>query len=439
MRKTNSSSSLKKRSERESKKLYARASKVLVGGVNSPVRSFKGVGRENPLFISRAKGSKLYDIDNNEYLDYICSWGASILGSANPTVVRAVSEATKKGLSFGAATKQEVILGEKIQRSFPSMELLRLVSSGTEATMSAVRVARAFTKKSKVIKFEGCYHGHSDGFLVRGGSGLVTFSIADSAGVPSSIASETLVARYNDLNSVSNLLEQNEIACVIVEPVAGNMGVVPPLPHFLGGLRKLCDERDVLLIFDEVITGFRVSPGGAQALYNVKPDLTILGKIIGGGTNIAAFGGRKDIMSLISPIGPVYQAGTLAGNPIAVASGIATLDSLTSPLYSRLERNSKKLEEGLIKSATGKASILINRVGSMIGLFFLNTEEKEKIENYDDVKNHCSRESYSRFFSRMLEQGIYLPPSPFETIFVSSAHSSDDISKTITCAKKSFE
>ena len=305
------------RKDNRSKRLFSRAQKYLVGGVNSPVRSFSGVGKEYPLFISKAKGSLIRDEDGNEYIDYVGSWGASILGSAYPSVKKAVKEAAKKGLSFGAATDRESDLAERIQKSMPSLELIRLVSSGTEATMSAVRLARAFTKKDKIIKFDGCYHGHSDSFLVRAGSGLATFSMPDSAGVPESIASDTLVAKFNDLDSVGKLISQNKfhVASIIIEPVAGNMGVIRPEPGFLEGLRRLCNENEILLIFDEVITGFRVARGGAQALYNVTPDLTCLGKVIGGGMNIAAYGGRKDIMQLVSPLGPVYQAGTLSGNP----------------------------------------------------------------------------------------------------------------------------
>lgn len=414
-----------------------------MGGVNSPVRSFKGVGRDNPIFISKGKGSKIYDEDGNSYIDYVCSWGASILGSAKPSVVKAVKAASNRGLSFGAATRQETALAERVQKSFPSMELMRFVSSGTEATMASIRAARAFTKKSKVIKFDGCYHGHSDGFLVRGGSGLATYGIADSAGVPESIASETLVARFNDLETVRSLLEQNkgQVAAVIVEPIAANMCVVPPLPGFLQGLRNLSQEQDCLLIFDEIITGFRVARGGCQSLYNVKPDLTCLGKVVGGGMNIAAYGGRKDVMELVSPLGPVYQAGTLAGNPIAVAAGIATLDALRPPAYSKLEQLSKRLENGLLKQAEEKnVRIRIQRAGSMIGLFFLREGfEQPSINSYEDVKSRASQEQYSRFFNILIEKGVYLPPSAFETIFVSTAHSNSDIKRTLQAAGRALD
>ena len=427
------------RKENRSKRMFQRAQKYLVGGVDSPVRSFKGVGRDNPLFISRARGSKIYDEDGNEYIDYISSWGPLILGSSNPSVLRAVNVATKRGLSFGAATNQEADLAAQIQRSMPSLELMRFVCSGTEAAMSAVRVARAFTKRDKVLKFEGCYHGHSDGFLVRGGSGLATFSMADSAGVPEVVASLTVVAKFNDLNSVRTTIEQNKdkVAAIIVEPIAGNMGVIPPKRGFLEGLRKICDETVTVLIFDEVITGFRVARGGAQSLYNVKPDLTCLGKVIGGGMNIAAYGGRKDMMKLVAPLGPVYQAGTLAGNPVAVAAGLATLDALKESSYKKLESTSVNLAQGLqrISDEIG-INMRLQRVASMLGLFFLNDDNLSiPIEDYDGVKNRCSKESYSNFFNNMLESGVYLPPSAFETIFVSTAHSNTDIRTTLRRAE----
>ena len=426
------------RSETRSKKLFAESQQVLVGGVDSPVRSFNGVGRSNPIFVSHARGSKLFDVDGNSYVDYVSSWGALILGSAFPAVVRAVKKASAKGLSFGAATRGETDLAVMIRERMPSLELMRFVSSGSEATMSAVRVARAFTKRSKIVKFEGCYHGHADGFLVKAGSGLATFSVADSAGVPSSIVSETLVANYNDISSVERIFEENprDVAAIIVEPVAGNMGVIPPKPGFLQGLRQLCDEYGALLIFDEVITGFRVSNGGAQELFSVKPDLTCIGKVIGGGTNIAGYGGRSDIMRLVSPIGPVYQAGTLSGNPLAVSAGIATLSNLNRSIYHRLESSSSKLESSLRNSATSAGvHVTIQRVGSMIGLFFAN--DLKSIENYKSVSS-CYREKYAKFFSSMLSSGIYLPPSPFETIFLSSAHSSQDLEKTRKAAVTAF-
>lgn len=416
--------------------MFQRAQRSLVGGVDSPVRSFRGVGRENPLFISRAKGSKICDVDGNKYIDYVCSWGASILGSAHPSVVRAVRSAAANGLSFGAATNQETDLAERIKKSVPSIELLRFVSSGTEAAMSAIRVARAFTKRDKIIKFDGCYHGHSDSFLVKAGSGLATFSTADSAGVTEGVASNTLVARYNDLSSVQAIFEQNknQISSLIVEPVAGNMGVVPSANGFLEGLRNLCDENGALLIFDEVITGFRVSRGGAQSLYQISPDLTCLGKVIGGGMNIAAYGGRKDIMELVSPLGPVYQAGTLSGNPVAVASGIATLDALTPSVYKKLEATSEKLQKRLAGE-----NVRLHRVASMLGIFFPEKETgSAKIESFDDIKNHCSKEKYAKFFNLMLESGVYLPPSAFETIFVSAAHSASDIEKTARAAQSAY-
>lgn len=404
------------RKETQSKRFFERARKVLVGGVDSPVRSFRGVGRDFPLFISRGKGSKIYDADGNEYIDFVCSWGANILGSANAFVVRKVTTAAKKGLSFGAATNQETVLAEKIQQKIRSIELIQFVCSGTEATMSAIRVARAFTKREKIIKFDGCYHGHSDSFLVRAGSGLATFSIADSAGVPRGVSSDTLVATFNDLESVSRLMEQNPAAlvAVILEPIAGNMAVIPPKNGFLQGLRKLCDEAGASLIFDEVITGSRVGPGGTQEAYGVKPDLTCLGKVIGGGMNIAAYGGRGDVMQLISPLGPVYQAGTLAGNPVAVASGIATLDALKPATYAKIEAASGKLETKLAEAADKSAvKIRLQRVGSMIGLFLVKPEDNPSapIENYDEVKSRSDRQACALFFNSIVARGAYLPPS----------------------------
>lgn len=418
--------------------MFKRAEGLLVGGVDSPVRSFRGVGRANPLFISKARGSKIYDVDGNEYIDYVGSWGALILGATDPKVVASVREAARVGLSFGAATEQESNLAALVKRHVPSMELMRLVSSGTEATMSAVRVARAFSKKDKILKFDGCYHGHADSFLVRGGSGLATFSVSDSAGVPESISKETLVATFNDVESVQSILDSNrgKIAAIVVEPVAGNMGVIPPKVGFLQNLRALANEHEALLIFDETITGFRVSIGGAQALYRVKPDLTCLGKVIGGGMNVAAYGGRRDIMKLVAPIGPVYQAGTLAGNPVAVAAGISTLSQLKSSSYSRLESCSSNLARRLSQKARDfGVGFIVNRVGSMIGIFF--TKELKAVENYEDVKK-CSKELYSRFFGSMLEQGVYLPPSAFETIFVSTAHLARDIENTIESSANAF-
>lgn len=418
--------------------MFKQAQTVLTGGVNSPVRSFKGVGKNNPLFISRAKGSKIFDEDGNSYIDYVCSWGASILGSAHPAVITAISNASKRGISFGAATKAETELAEMVKNRMPSLELMRFVSSGTEATMSSVRVARAFTKRSKIIKFEGCYHGHADCFLVRAGSGLATFSIADSAGIPNSCSSETLVARFNDIRSVEELfrLYPNSVACVIVEPIAGNMGVIPPEKGFLKELKRLCSKYGAVLIFDEVITGFRVSRGGAQQLYSVTPDLTCFGKVVGGGTNIAGYGGRSDIMKLVSPLGPVYQAGTLSGNPLSVAAGIATLENLRDSSYKRMERISMELEKGITQAASEVGiGIVLQRVGSMIGLFF--TDKIEHVRNYYDVSG-CNRESYAKFFSSMISRGIYLPPSPFETIFLSSAHSSPDVSRTLSAVRTAF-
>ena len=420
--------------ETKSRKMFDRAQRYLVGGVNSPVRSFKGVERSNPLFIKKALGSKIFDEDGNRYIDYVCSWGASILGGANSRVVRAINKASMEGLSFGAATNLEVELAAAIQKSMPSLELMRFVCSGTEATMSAVRVARAFSKKDKVIKFDGCYHGHSDGFLVKAGSGLATFTIADSAGVVPAIADQTLVANYNDPNSVETLLRSESgknISAIIVEPVAGNMGVVPPKRNFLQELRKLADDYGCLLIFDEVITGFRLGRGGAQEIFGVKPDITCLGKVIGGGMNIAAYGGRKEIMELVAPLGSVYQAGTLAGNPIAVSAGLATLEQLDSRAYRKLEATSLKLQKGLEGVCRNSGTnMLIQRVGSMLGMFFT---DQTAVDNYDQV-NKCNGNKYSSFFGSMLESGVYLPPSAFETTFVSLAHSDVDIEETVKSA-----
>lgn len=423
--------------------MFLRAQRYLVGGVDSPVRSFRAIGKDHPIFISRASGSKIYDEDGNKYIDYVCSWGPLILGSANPVVVKEVKSAASRGLTFGAATNREVDLAEVIQKSIPSLELMRLVCSGTEAAMSAIRVARAFTKRDKVIKFDGCYHGHADAFLVRGGSGLATFSLADSGGVPKSIVSETLVARFNDLGSVKDLINKNrnQVAAIIVEPIAGNMGVIPPSNGFLQGLRRLCDENGILLIFDEVITGFRVGRGGAQSLYGVRPDLTCLGKIIGGGMNVAAYGGREDIMKLVAPLGPVYQAGTLAGNPVAVAAGLATLEALTPTVYAKLETTSATLTNGISRLARENGiTARVQRVGSMIGLFFIVPGLSESsIENYDDVKERCSKEIYSKFFNSLISQGIYIPPSAFETVFVSTSHSLADIRNTLSAIDVAFK
>lgn len=421
---------------RRSRALYRQANKVLVGGVNSPVRAFKAVGG-NPLFIKKARGSKIHDEDGNIYIDYICSWGALILGSANPKVVQALRSYVNRGTSYGAPTKLETQLAELIITAMPSIEKLRFVNSGTEATMSALRVARAYTKRSRILKFEGCYHGHADSLLVKGGSGMATFGVPDSAGVAESAASDTLVVPYNDIESVRTTFENmgDQIAAVIVEPIAANMGLVPPRPGFLQSLREITQRHGSVLIFDEVITGFRASHGGAQAIYGIQPDLTCLGKIIGGGLPVGAYGGREEVMNLLAPLGPVYQAGTLSGNPLAMTAGIATLNELKrQSFYDRLEGSSTLLENGLREAAEqSRCGVQLNRVGSMLGLFFT----KSDVTDYSTAKSSDTK-NYMVFFHSMLKQGVYLPPSAFETIFVSSAHSTNDISQTTKAAVVAF-
>ncbi len=418
-------------------KLFERAQHLIPGGVNSPVRAFRSVGGQ-PRFIKRAKGAKLYDVDGNAYIDYVLSWGPMILGHASPPVVTAIKKAAAHGTSYGAPTELEVELAGQIRDAFPSMEKSRLVSSGTEAVMSAIRVARAFTKRDGILKFEGCYHGHSDYLLAKAGSGLATLGIPDSMGVPADFAKHTLTAPYNDIRSVQQILRERgkDLACVIVEPIAGNMGVVPPAADFLPALRQLTTDYDVLLIFDEVISGFRVHYGGAQALYGVTPDLTVLGKIIGGGLPVGAYGGRRDLMDLIAPAGPVYQAGTLSGNPLAVAAGLATLKQLRAKnLYKRLEERSAALARGLADEAK-RAGIAVThtRVGSMLTSFFT----QEPVVDWNSAKRSDTKR-YGQFFHLMLEQGIYLAPSQFEASFLSTAHTSADIEKTIRAAREAFK
>lgn len=420
-----------------SKRLFTEAKKYLPGGVNSPVRAFKAVDGE-PLFIARAQGSKLWDVDGNEYVDYVLSWGPMILGHAHPQVVEAVKTAAANGTSYGAPNELEVRLAKMITEAMPSIEMIRMVNSGTEAAMSAIRVARAYTQREKVLKFEGCYHGHSDGLLVRAGSGATTLGIPDSPGVPQDFAKYTLTAPYNDLEGVKKIFakEATHLACVIVEPIAANMGVIPPAEGFLEGLRQLTQEHGVVLIFDEVISGFRVSYGGAQTLYRTRPDLTCLGKIIGGGLPVGAYGGKREIMEMVAPSGPVYQAGTLSGNPVAMAAGIATLEALSQPgVYEDLEEKSKHLFEGLVDAAQ-KAMVPIypTRIGSLLCLFFTN----EKVTNYMLAKR-SDTSAFKRFFSAMLEEGVYLPPSQFESLFLSTAHSHHDIEHTLKAAKNAFK
>ena len=417
----------------KSEALFAEAQKYIPGGVNSPVRSFKSVGG-TPPFIARGQGARVWDVDGNEYIDYLGSWGPLVLGHSHPAVVEALKKTAESGTSFGAPVEQEVELAKIICGSLPSVEMVRLVNSGTEACMSAVRLARAFTGRDKVIKFAGCYHGHADGLLVKAGSGALTYGIPTSAGVPESYASETLVAEYNDIESVERLFAANPsgIAAIIIEPVAGNMGVVPPADGFLESLRKITQENGALLLFDEVITGFRVGPNGAQGLYGITPDITIMGKIIGGGLPVGAYGGRKDIMEMVAPLGAMYQAGTLSGNPLAVSAGIATLTELQKPgTYDRLDSLAQRLTAGLTKAFQSvEVPATINRVGSMF-TGFLNPGP---VAGLADAEN-SDTELYGRYFHAMQEQGVYIAPSQFEAGFVSTAHTEADIDATIAKAE----
>jgi len=410
-----------------SKKLFERATQIMPGGVNSPVRAFKAVGG-NPLFIDRAEGSKIYDADGNEYIDYVCSWGPIILGHNNAAIREAAMRAAQKGMSFGAPTEAEVKLAEKIISYVPGVEMVRMVNSGTEAVMSALRLARAYTGRQKVIKFEGCYHGHADSMLVKAGSGALTLCEPDSAGVPENIAADTLVASYNDLVRVEELLKKKNIACVIVEPVAANMGVVLPKEGFLSGLKELCRAYGTLLIFDEVITGFRLCKGGAQEYYGVLADIVTYGKIIGGGMPLGAYGGKKEIMELVAPSGPVYQAGTLSGNPIAMAAGLAQLEALENrDVYAHIDKLCEKLAKGFSEIAQNHGiKSCVNRMGSLCCLFF-------GIENACDYKSvkKADTELYAKYFRGMLNENIYLAPSQFEAMFISYAHTEKDIEKTL--------
>jgi len=419
-----------------SEKLFQEAQRYLPGGVNSPVRAFKAVGG-NPLFIRRGQGSKIYDVDGNKFIDYVCSFGPLILGHSHPRVVEALKKAVGGGTSFGAPTELETTLAKAICAAMPSIEMVRFVNSGTEATMSAIRLARAFTGRDKVVKFAGGYHGHSDGLLAKAGSGVTTLGIPDCPGVPSSYTQNTLVVDYNDAGAVEHLFKRypREIAAIIVEPVAANMGVVTPQPGFLERLRQLTEESDSILIFDEVITGFRVAYGGAQALYRVTPDLTCLGKIIGGGLPIGAYGGRKEIMQMVAPLGPVYQAGTLSGNPLAMTAGIETLKILSqAEIYTQLEERSSLLEKGITDAATKAGiNIQVSRVGSILTAFF----SEERVLNHELAKR-ADTELYGRFFQQMLMDGIYWPPSQFEAAFVSAAHSDEDIQTTIETIGKAY-
>ncbi|MEE9452399.1 MAG: glutamate-1-semialdehyde 2,1-aminomutase [Gammaproteobacteria bacterium] len=422
-----------------STKLYQLARQSIPGGVNSPVRDFSHVDGQ-PVFIKRGAGAYLTDVDDKAYIDYVCSWGALILGHCHPKITEAIRDTARNGASFGAPTELEVQLAALITKLIPSIEMVRMVNSGTEATMSAIRLARSFTGRDKIIKFEGCYHGHSDSLLVKAGSGPATLGIPDSPGVPASIAQETLTATYNDLNSVEQLFNHNkgDIATIIVEPIAGNMGCVLPQADFLPGLRTLCDQHQSLLIFDEVITGFRVAMGGAQALYQVTPDLTTLGKIIGGGLPVGAFGGKKEIMAYLSPLGPTYQAGTLSGNPIAMAAGLAGLQELSRhpKLFDTLQQNAARLVEGIQQYAhAAEIPVIGQYIGGLFSLLF--TSESE-VNNFQQVKK-ANTTHFKRFFHGMLQQGIYFAPSPFESGFMSSAHQDEEIDMTLAAAEKVFD
>jgi len=410
---------------------FNNAKNSIPGGVNSPVRAYKSVG-SNPVFISKAKGSKIFDIDGNEYIDYVSSWGPMILGHTHELVVKAIVNATYNGTSYGAPTVVETQMAEQIKEMVPSIEIIRMVNSGTEATMSALRLARGYTGRDKVVKFVGCYHGHADSFLIKAGSGAITLGLPDSPGVTKGTAKDTLLAEYNDLNSVKKLFQEqgDEIAALILEPIAGNMGVIKPEIDFLKGIREITEQYGALLIFDEVISGFRVARGGAQELYGITPDLTTLGKIIGGGLPVGAYGGKKEIMENLAPAGAVYQAGTLSGNPLAMAAGLETLRIInqTDGFYENLEQKAAKLENGLLDNInkTGTSAI-INRVGSLMTMFFTDLKEVKSFE--DAMKSDT--EKYAKYFKVALENGVYLAPSQFECAFISAAHSEEDIDKTI--------
>jgi glutamate-1-semialdehyde 2,1-aminomutase len=418
----------------KSQALFERAQKHIVAGVNSPVRAYRAVGGDPP-FIASASGARIVDADGNEYVDYVGTWGPAILGHAHPDVVAAVKQAAERGLSFGAPTAAEIDLAEAVHGFFPSMELMRCVSSGTEATMSAIRVARGFTKRDVIIKFEGCYHGHADHLLVKAGSGLATFGEPDSGGVPEAMARTTLTLPFNDVDALRKVFAErgSELAGVIVEPVAGNMGCVPPAEGFLEAIVELCSAHGALSIFDEVMTGFRVSRGGAQQRYGLKPDLTALGKVVGGGMPMAVYGGRRDVMSVVAPLGPVYQAGTLSGNPAAVGAGLATLAHLDAALYDKLESLGAQLEAGLRDAAAGSGPSTVQRVGSMITLFF----GEGPIENFAD-SSAFDDERFVRFHRGLRERGIYWPPSRFEAAFISGAHTSADIERTVAAAREAL-
>ena len=422
------------RSWARSKALFEAASAVIPGGVNSPVRAFRSVDGQ-PIFIKRASGSRLWDEDGHEYIDYIGSWGPAILGHAHPEVVKTIADTATQGISFGAPTARETVLATTVQKLVPSMEMVRFVSSGTEACMSVLRVARAFTGRSKILKFEGCYHGHGDMLLVKAGSGAATMGVPDSAGVPAGTAADTMTVGFNDLGAVASAFERHpdELAAIIVEPIVGNSGFIRPEPGFLEGLRALCDQYKALLIFDEVMTGFRVALGGVQALHDIRPDLTCLGKVIGGGMPIAAYGGRKEVMSKVAPLGPVYQAGTLSGNPVAVACGLKTVELISQAnFFANLSAKTRKLTDGLKYVAqSNHIDLFADCEGGMFGFFF----QKGPVRNYNEAKA-SNISLFKKFFWGMLDGGVYLAPSPFEAGFVSAAHTDADIDQTISLADK---
>ncbi|MGP7816816.1 glutamate-1-semialdehyde 2,1-aminomutase [Niallia sp. 01092] len=423
------------RSYQKSEEAFKEAVQLMPGGVNSPVRAFKSVKRD-PVFIQSGKGSKIYDLDGNEYIDYVLSWGPLILGHANDQVVAGIKEVAELGTSFGAPTLIENKLATLVKERVPSIEIIRMVSSGTEATMSAIRLARGYTGRNKIIKFEGCYHGHGDSLLIKAGSGVATLGLPDSPGVPEGVAANTITVAYNDLESIRYAFETygEDIAGIIVEPVAGNMGVVPPQPGFLQGLRDITTQYGALLIFDEVMTGFRVDYGCAQSYFGITPDLTCLGKVIGGGLPVGAYGGKAEIMNQIAPSGPIYQAGTLSGNPLAMTAGYETLSQLTKETYQTFIEKADKLEAGLYEAAKKyDIPFTINRAGSMIGFFFTN----EEVKDYDSAKT-SNLDYFADFYNAMLEQGVFLPPSQFEGLFLSTTLTDEDIEKTITAAETAF-
>lgn len=422
----------------QSDSLFNQAKSYIPGGVNSPVRAFNGVGG-NPIFFTRGEGPYLFDADGNKYIDYVASWGPMILGHANPEVLGAVNVALENGLGFGAPTEIETSLAQKVCELIPSIEMVRMVSSGTEATMSAIRLARGYTGRDKIIKFEGCYHGHSDSLLVKAGSGALTLGVPTSPGVPKSVAEHTLTLEYNNIENVREVVKNvgHQVACIIVEPVAGNMNCIPPVDGFLQALRKACDDYGIVLIFDEVMTGFRVALGGAQSYYNVSPDLTTLGKVIGGGLPVGAFGGKREIMEYIAPIGPVYQAGTLSGNPISMSAGLAMLNILSEDkdFFNKLNNNAQKLVNGILSKANDNGiDMTANVVGGMFGLFFT---EESNVTNFEQASN-CNLERFKSFYHLMLNEGVYLAPSAYEAGFISSKHTDIEIQFTIDAADKAL-